>query len=349
MEIRVPEIVRIKPNALYKIGKYLRTHNFKNIALYWGEGIKELFAETVMVSLDSSDVKILHEVTVTGSEISDIFADSLTLPTRVDAIVAVGGGKVIDYCKYLSFIKKLPMYSVPTVTSNDAFCSPTASLDVEGKKRSVSTKLPFGVIIDTQLLLAAPQSFLYSGMGDIFSKITSIFDWKLSYNHTGEYVNDFAAVITYNALDAFYYYASKDVCSLECIRIIAGSLMMCGVAMEIAGSSRPASGSEHLISHAYDRISRSPSLHGIQVGVASYVTSFLQGEEEHRKVRHVMDDSGFTAYVMENPLSRNDFIDAVKLAPNIKEDFFTVLSLKMSISRLLSFIDSDELINRLLV
>lgn len=348
MEVNVPSLVRIKPGAINKLGKYIRIENFSTAAIFWGEGVEDLFGIQVGVSLDSSDITIALQKCVHEIDIENIFTESLTLPGNIDVIVAIGGGKVIDYCKYLAFIRKIPFYSVPTIISNDAFASSTASLSNKGKRKSFSTKMPYGVIVDTAIVMTAPDQFLYSGIGDLFCKITSVYDWKLSYKRQGNYVNDFSASITYNAIDAFYYYAPKSINDPECVRIIATSLMMTGIAMEIAGSSRPASGSEHLISHAYDRVAESPSLHGLQTGVASYCCSYLQ-EKTFPKVKHIIKESGFSDFLAQHPLSRADFIDAVKLAPGIKENFYTILSEQDNIDKLLKFIEEDELLASMLV
>jgi len=348
MEVNVPSLVRIKPRAINKLGKYLRTEGFTTAAIFWGEGIDSLFGLQVKVSLDSSGIAAAMQKTVAENDIEKIFDESLELPSGIDVIVAIGGGKVIDYCKYLAFIKKIPFYSVPTIISNDAFASSTASLNSKGKRRSFSARMPYGVIVDTAILMSAPPHFLYSGMGDLFCKITSIYDWKLSYKKQGNYVNDFAASITYNAIDAFYFYTPKSIEDAECVRVIATSLMMTGIAMEIAGSSRPASGSEHLISHAYDRVAEKPSLHGIQVGVASYCCAYLQGRTFDR-VNHIIRESGFHDYVTKHPLNKQDFIDAVQLAPSIKENFYTILSERDNIEKLIDFIERDELLGTMLV
>jgi glycerol-1-phosphate dehydrogenase [NAD(P)+] len=208
--------------------------------------------------------------------------------------------------------------------------------------------LPHAVIIDTEIIRNSPEQFIYSGMGDLFCKVTSIFDWKLAFKKVHEYVNDFAAVITNNALDAFVHYAHKDIMCLEFIRVVAGSLMMSGIAMEIAGSSRPASGSEHLISHAYDKIATKPSLHGLQVGVASYVVSYLQ-EETYETLKTIIQECGFAAYMSKHKLNKKDFMDAVKFAPNIKEHYYTILSEKDSIKKLIDFVEKDSLINQMLI
>jgi glycerol-1-phosphate dehydrogenase [NAD(P)+] len=348
MEITVPSLLRIKPDALHKIGKYLRGESFMNVALYYGEGIKELFENTIRISLETADVKVVHEEVAGTNDIQAIFDSSLRLPTRLDAVVAIGGGKVIDFCKYIAVLRQIPIISVPTLISNDGFCSPFSSLVVTGQRRTVKTMIPHGVILDTNILMSCPAQFLFSGIGDLFCKFTSVYDWKLAFKRKGELVNDFAAVICRNAADTFLYHPQKDFSNLEYLRVIASSLLMSGVAMEIAQSSRPASGSEHLISHAYDRYAKQPSLHGLQVGVASYAVSCLQ-EETHSNVRACIEQSGFLDFMAQNPLAKDDFKEAIKRAPAVKDDFYTVLSERDAIERLLEFVERDELLRRMVV
>ncbi|MFA5879518.1 MAG: iron-containing alcohol dehydrogenase family protein [Candidatus Margulisiibacteriota bacterium] len=348
MEITIPSLLRIKPKALNKVGKYLRHENFSNIALFLGEGIKELFFEKIAISLDSSEIKIVHEEIINSNDINEIFKSSLSLPKRTEAVLAIGGGKALDFCKYVAFINQLPLVVVPTIISNDAFCSPFSSLLIDGKRKTVKTAIPHGIIVDTEIISNSPPSFIFSGIGDLFCKATSLFDWKLAFAKTHERIDDFAKVITQQSLDTFYYYENKDIKNLEFLRILTSSLLMSGIAMLIAKSSRPASGSEHLISHAYDRIAAKPSLHGLQVGVASYAVSFLQ-VETYEKVKNMLIESKFLDFMTQNPLNKADFQEAIKLAPSIKDDYYTILSEKNNIERLLQFLDEDELINKMLI
>jgi glycerol-1-phosphate dehydrogenase [NAD(P)+] len=347
MEIQVPGLLRIKPKALHKLGKYLKQENFSRIALFWGVGIKQFFKEQIEISFASAEIRVVYEEEINTNDIDASFKTSKELPQNVDAVAAIGGGTVIDFSKYLAFSKHLPFYSVPTLISNDAFASPTSSLTVDGKRRSVKTAVPYGVIIDTEAVANAPRHYLYSGMGDLFCKTTAIFDWKLAYKKTREPVNDFAVTIALNAVDTFTYYADKRFDNLEYIGIIASSLLMTGIAMIVADSSRPASGAEHLISHAYDSIAQKPAQHGIQVGVASYAVSFLQ-ESTHERVKRDLMESGFFDFVKERPLNREDFLKAVMLAPDIKEDYFTILSERGNIRRLGEFINADETMQAML-
>ncbi len=347
MEITIPSLLRIKPKALNKIGKYLRHDNLQNIALFYGEGIQELFAEKILISFESSEIKILHKEIITTNKIDQIFQSSLQIPHKTQAIVAIGGGKTLDYCKYIAFINQLPLIVIPTIISNDAFCSPFSSLDIMGKRKTVKTAIPYGIIVDTEIISQSPEIFIYSGIGDLFCKETSLFDWKLAFTKTGEKINDFAKVITQQSIDTFYYYENKDIKNLEYLRIIISSLMMTGLAMLIAKSSRPASGSEHLISHAYDKISKNPSMHGLQTGLASYAVSYLQ-KDTHEKVKNMFLNSGFYDFLTKNPLSKTDFIEAIKLAPNIKEDYYTILSEKNNIEDLIKFTNQDKLLQQVL-
>jgi glycerol-1-phosphate dehydrogenase [NAD(P)+] len=347
MEISVPSLLRIKHKALHKIGKYLRGCGYTEVAIIYGEGIKELFFPIIEISFATAEIKTLYEETARSSNIDDAFATVKNMPKAVKAIVAIGGGKAIDYCKFTGHVLQLPVISVPTVISNDGFASPLSSMDVNGKKTTVKTRIPDGVIVDTEIIRNSPEKFLYSGIGDLFCKITSVFDWKLAYKKTGEYVNDFSSVICKNAVETFIYYEKRDIANTEYLGIIVSSLLMTGVAMEIAGSSRPASGSEHLVSHAYDKLAERPAMHGIQTGVASYVMSYLQGAT-HDTVKSIIQRCGFADFVAQNPLSKKDFLAAVRHAPEIKENYYTILSEKDSFDRTVAFLETDELANRLL-
>jgi glycerol-1-phosphate dehydrogenase [NAD(P)+] len=349
MQIKIPTLLRIKPGAIDRLGKYLAQHNYHQIALFWGEGLPDVFKPQVEVALRSSQVSILYEDICLSSQVEEIFQQSLQL-TKIQpqAIVVIGGGKATDFCKYMAFVNKLPLFCLPTVISNDSFCSPLASLLVQNQKHSFKTQLPDAVIIDTKIIQQAPTKFFFSGIGDLLSKYTAIYDWKLSFKKTGEYVDDFAVMISENALESCLNYPEKNLADLNYIKTVASSLLLSGLAMEVAGSSRPASGSEHLISHAYDQIAQLPSLHGLQVGVASLAISFLQ-ETTHQKVKQAILETGFYDFMKQNPLNKADFLKAINLAPSMKQNFYTILSEANNINRLQNFVEQDSLIAEMLV
>jgi glycerol-1-phosphate dehydrogenase [NAD(P)+] len=347
-EIQIPTLLRNKPNTLYKLGKYLRRNDFNRIALYFGEGMQDMVGQTVDISLDSSEIKVAATEVVTGNDIEDVITSAFALPRSADAIVAVGGGMAIDYAKYAGFLTKRPVIAVPTALSNDGFASPGASLKVAGKRTSCPARIPFGVVLDTAVIAKSPPRFTYSGIGDLLTKYSAVTDWKLSYWETGEQVNDFAVLIALQSVENLVNHPDKSIEDLEFLKLMAGALVMSGVSMEVSGSSRPASGSEHLISHAYDKVADRPSMHGLQVGVALIGTMWLQEHPKLEQVMSVLAETGFLHFVKENPLDRARFIEAIRLAPTIKEGYYTILTPKENVERLVEFVQSSPVWDGLL-
>jgi glycerol-1-phosphate dehydrogenase [NAD(P)+] len=346
--IEIPRLLRIKENTLYKLGKYLRRNDLHQIALFYGEGMQELLGQIVEISLDSSEIKVRRTETVTGNDIEAVIQSAFALPRTTDAIVTVGGGLAIDYAKYAGFLVRKPVIAVPTALSNDGFCSPGASLKVGGKRVSCPADLPYGVVLDTAVIAKSPPRFTYSGIGDLLSKYSAVHDWKLAYWETGEQVNDFAVLIALQSVENFVNYPNKSILDLDFIKLMAGALVMSGVAMEVSGSSRPASGSEHLISHAYEKVAPRPSMHGLQVGLATMGTMWLQEHPKYDEVLAVLAGTGFLDFVREQPLDRAAFVEAVRLAPTMKDQYFTILSDKEHVDRLVEYINDSPVWDGLL-
>ena len=336
-QIDIPTLVRVKEGAFDRLGIYLDRGGHRQVVVLVSQGLPESLPERMSQSLSKHGIEAvaIHEVTDNSLEAAvQLFAK---LPSRVSAIVGIGGGKALDIAKYVGFLARLPYYSVPTSLSNDGFCSPQSSLTVEGRRKSVAAALPFGVVIDTDVCLAAPRILTLSGVGDLVSKFTAVRDWKLAFAHTGELVDDFAALLSDGSIHSFL---AHPVIDLDGMRLLATSLMFNGIAMEICGSSRPASGSEHLISHALDAIAAHPRLHGLQVGVASYIISILQ-DSNTATIAGLFDATGFWDVVAEEPFHKAEWLEAVRRAPTIKEGFFTVLSLRDVLPEVERIIDHD--------
>lgn len=347
--IQIPTLLRIKPNTLYKLGKYLRRNGFHTIALFYGEGMAELVGQIVDISLDSSEIKIRYTETVTSHDIEAVVASAFALPRQTDAIVAVGGGVAVDFAKYAGFLTHKPVIAVPTALSNDGFASPGASLRVAGKRTSCPANIPFGVVLDTSIIAGSPPRFAFSGVGDLLSKYSAVHDWKLSYWETGEQVNDFAVLIALQSVENFVNYPNKSIGDLDFIKLMAGALVMSGVSMEVSGSSRPASGSEHLISHAYEKVAPRPSMHGLQVGLASIGTMWLQEHPRLEDVLSVLAETGFLRFVKQHPLDRAAFLEAIRLAPAIKSQYFTILTPSGNVDKLVEFVTDSPVWDGLLV
>ncbi|MBR1778478.1 MAG: iron-containing alcohol dehydrogenase family protein [Alphaproteobacteria bacterium] len=345
--IDVPYLLKIGEGKLAKIGKYLSDKEFENVALFLGEGVEALIGDAFFKGLDAFAINVVLKKTATDIDLESIARTAFALPPAVDAIIGIGGGKALDFAKYAAYLLKLPYIAVPTVMSNDGFCSPSSSLTVAGKRKSVKSGVPFGVVIDLDIIRDNPDVFLYSGIGDMVSKITALHDWKNAFRKDGERFNDFAALMAYNSLDILFLKHSFNIRAPEFQRSLANSLLISGVAMEIAGSSRPASGSEHLISHALDTVSVRPKAHGIQVGAATYLCALLQRNENIADVASVLTNTGFLDFVGQSPFDRAEFERALKLAPAIKPDYYTILSESDSFDRAVHYLDTDETLKRI--
>ena len=347
-QINIPYLLKIGNGKIYKIGKYLIDKNLQNIALFLGEGTEELIGEKLYQGFKDNNIHIAHKQIINDISIEAINKTAFQLPPETDAIVGIGGGKALDFAKYSAHLLRLPFVSVPTSTSNDGFCSPTSSLTVDGKRKTVKSSIPFGVVMDLDVIKSCPPIFFYSGIGDMVSKITALADWKEAANRKLERYSDFASMLAYNSLDLLFIKHSYDINAPEFQRSLSTSLLMSGIAMEVAGTSRPASGSEHLISHALDSISARPQMHGLQVGTATYLCALLQNNPSTDSLREILHKTGFFDFVKQNPFKKSEFEAALKLAPSIKRGFYTILSEADSYDKALSFINTDPILQELI-
>ena len=346
--IAIPAILKVGKGALGNIGTYLKEENFKNVVIYFGNGLIELFGMKVMDSLKEADIEVLEYREIDTVCIDDIVEMAFTLPGKVQTIIAIGGGKVIDAGKYAAFLRNLPFISVPTSSSSDGFSSASASLIVEGRRTSVPARLAHGIIVDTDVIRTAPERFIYSGIGDMVSKITALYDWQFEAQAGYAQVNDFAVMIAKKAVNSFVRTPFQSIQEELFLRELLDSLAMSGIANEIAGSSAPTSGSEHLISHALDKLLEQPQLHGIQVGIATYLMAKVQ---DHRYVRidKIFTDTGFWKHVETLGMTKEDFCRAIDLAPSIKPHRHTYLHEEQYRAAAKRLLEEDEILSRILV
>ena len=322
--INIPTLLKIEAGALSNIGDFLASSGLKKVVIYFGNGLINMFGAQVMDSLKKADVEVLEHRELDTVDINDIMSLAFALPIHTQAIIGLGGGKVIDAAKYACYLKKLPFISVPTSSSSDGFSSASASLIINGRRHSVPAKLAYGIIVDTEVIKSAPDKFLYSGIGDMISKITALYDWIYEEKNGYDTVNDFALMIAKKAVNSFVRTPFNDIHEPLFLKELLDSLAMSGIANEIAGSSAPTSGSEHLISHALDKILERPELHGIQVGIATYLMAVVH-DHRYKRVDTMFTDTGFWDYVETLNLNVEDYEKAIDLAPSIKPYRYTYL------------------------
>lgn len=244
-----------------------------------------------------------------------------------DVIIGIGGGKVLDSTKYLSKIYKLPYILVPTLPSSDGIASPAISLFEDGRRISFTHEPPKAIFLDMEILRAAPKKYYMAGFGDVIAKYSSLYDWWLGHIRTGEYFGRFTASLVKFAVRHLIS-QRKDLYTPRGLNVLLESLILCGGSIGIQGTSRPASGSEHLISHALDVLriqsGEKPGIHGIQVGLATVFTSYLQGRRWWW-IKQILEDIEFPS--LGDVADEDLFIEAVLLAPKLRKRY-TILNEK---------------------
>lgn len=240
--------------------------------------------------------------------------------TDIDCIICVGGGKVIDVGKLMAFDQKIPFVSVPTTLSHDGISSDRVSITHRETRHSMKTKPPLAIVADIEILKDSPYRLMASGCADVISNISAVYDWKLGQKR-GEYYADYSAELALLSANHVIDSAKKiKERSPEGIRNLAEALISSGISMSLAGSSRPASGSEHMFSHALDalRKGRKGPLHGEQCGLGTIVTAYLQGQD-WRKIKSVLRTIGAPTTAKQLGVPRGDLVKALLSAREVRE------------------------------
>jgi len=248
---------------------------------------------------------------------------------QLDVVIGVGGGKSIDVAKYAGFKAGAVVISVPLAPSHDGIASPFASLKGGDKPYSMMTRVPYAVIADTEVISKAPRRLILSGIGDLLGKFVSVRDWELGHRLRGEYYGEYAAQLA--LLSAKHVLKYHDVIargSPEGVRILVEALVSSGVAMCIAGSSRPASGSEHLFAHALELLAPGRVLHGEGVALGTIIMLYVYGDPLWRRIRGVMKKIGLPTTSVELGLPSEVLVKALTIAHTIRPERYTILGEK---------------------
>jgi len=244
---------------------------------------------------------------------------------KYDIVVSIGGGSVIDVGKLAAFNVSVPFISYPTVASHDGIASSRASIRDGEKKLSVEAHPPIAIIADTKIVSQAPYRFIASGCESLISNYTAVLDWQLAHKLKGEYYSEHAASLS--SMSAKVTIDNADVIKEgleESARKVLKGLISSGVAMSIAGSSRPASGAEHAFSHALDMIAEKPAMHGEQCGVGSIMTMYLHREDKYKTIKEALEKIKAPTTAEELGVSDKEIINALTIAHKIR-DRYTIL------------------------
>jgi glycerol-1-phosphate dehydrogenase [NAD(P)+] len=324
--MQLPREVIVGKGTLNRIPEVAKRLNLKGKALVLSDTqCYELAGRKVSKLLEESGLTV-DFCAIKTMTIKDVEAlENQIKEFKPQVLFGVGGGTIIDSAKVSSGSLKVPFISIPTTVSHDGIASPLASIKGSDKPYSVLAEAPLAIIADTEIIAKAPWRFVVSGCGDIISKFTSVKDWKLAHLENGEYYGGYAAslalmsakLVTENA-DLIVYRQE------EGLRVLLEALISCGVAMSIAGSSRPCSGSEHLFSHALDIINTNHAMHGEQCGVGTILTSYLY-KANWQGIKKTLHQIGAPTTAAELGVKDSDVVKALELAAKIRPERYTIL------------------------
>jgi glycerol-1-phosphate dehydrogenase [NAD(P)+] len=324
--MQLPREVIVGKGTLSSIPEVAKRLGLKGKALVMSDQqCYELAGKAVSGFLEQSGLAVDFLQVKTMTMIDVLAVEEQIKALQPQVLFGVGGGTIIDSAKVSSGKLKIPFISIPTTVSHDGIASPLASIKGSDKPFSVMSQAPLAIIADTQVIAKGPWRFVVSGCGDVISKYTAVKDWQLAYMENGEYYGGYAAslalmsakLVTENAELIVY---RQD----EGLRVLLEALISCGVAMSIAGSSRPCSGSEHLFSHALDIISTKHAMHGEQCGVGSILAAYLQ-KSNWQRIKTTLKQLGAPITAAELGIQDTDIVEALEMAPKIRSERYTIL------------------------
>jgi glycerol-1-phosphate dehydrogenase [NAD(P)+] len=325
--MQLPREVIVGTGVINRVAEVTKRLNLQGVALIIsGTKSYEVAGKKVYSLLEQAgmDPHGLLVETTTTKDIEVIEKQILNLKPQV--IFGVGGGTIIDAAKVNSGKQNIPFISVPTTVSHDGIASPLASLKGENKPYSILCQAPLAIIADIDIISLAPWRSVISGCGDVIAKFTAVKDWELAHKEKNEYYGEYAASLALMSAQLITANASQiQLGNIGGLRVLLEALISCGVAMSIAGSSRPCSGSEHMFSHALDIVSSNHAMHGEQVGIGSILSAYLYGTN-WQQIRDALKQIGAPTTAKELGITDDDIIKAMELAPTIRPERYTILN-----------------------
>lgn len=316
--MEMPRKIVLGSNILGEVPKVLKDLGFLHPVVLCDKITYDIAGQKVAESIGA---KVIFAKEATYEEVKSVES---SLPEMTDVVIGVGGGTIIDLAKLSSRLKGIPFISIPTAASHDGLASSRASIKSEGQKTSIKALPPISIIADTSIIVNAPYRFLAAGCADLISNYSAVKDWELAYRIKGEYFSEYANQLSLLSAQLMIKNAKiiRDN-SERSVRKVMKGLISSGIAMSIAGSSRPASGSEHMFSHALDQLVSNPAMHGEQCGVGTIMMMYLHGGKWN-SIRHALKIVKAPTNSEELGIEPEHILKALTIAHTIR-DRYTIL------------------------
>jgi len=317
-----PLVIDVRPGAIATLGELLSDHRIATegrVAVAVGPGQGDSLAAEL--SLGSAEIfRVPGGTHDAAAELGQRLRAG-----SYEAVAGIGGGQTIDVTKFAAHMAGIPMVAVATSLSHDGICSPISTLRHESGTGSHGVAMPVAVIIDLDRVRAAPGSLAVAGVGDVVSDLYAVADWELAAADLGEKVDGLAVAMARSAAQAVLHQPGSSR-SDEFLTVLAESLILSGLAMAVAGSSRPGSGGEHEIMHAINQLYPGAGSHGELAGVGALFCTYLRGDlEQAGLVSACLARHALPRTPGDLGMSHAEFTKAVCYAPSTRPGRYTIL------------------------
>lgn len=267
--------VEIAPGIVTHVGELLRAAAFPTRILVVSDRAAWRAAAGILESLDAADfaVKLLIYDDMRYARVEQV-REVEALASDADGILSVGSGSVNDICRVAAYRLHKEFAIFGTAPSMDGFASDTAPIIENNFKSTWQAKQPEVILADTVILARAPAELKAAGFGDMVAKYIGVLEWRFVHMLVDEYYCPAIADMTMEAVRKMISLCDRvQGEDPEAAGAIMEALVLSGLAMKLAKSSRPASGAEHTVSHYLEcyKLTRGiwPEFHGKKVGVAT--------------------------------------------------------------------------------
>jgi glycerol-1-phosphate dehydrogenase [NAD(P)+] len=324
--MQLPREVLIGRNVAPLVGETLVRLGYHGpVLMVTGETVNAIAGGIVLESLKAANftAETMIVQNSTTEQVSEV--EQKIRRMAPDIVVGVGGGKDIDVAKFSSMKAGRSFLSVPTAASHDGIASPLVSMKGLDRPYSYVAHSPIAIVADTSIIIKSPYRLIASGCGDVVAKYTAVRDWKLAHRIKNEYYGDYAAELALMSSRVVIKNASSIRAMTDSgVRTLVEALISCGVAMSIAGTSRPCSGAEHLFSHSLAMIAKKPAFHGEQCGVGTIMCSYLHGAN-WQLIKDFLQKIGGPTTAKELGVEAEDILKALTMAHSIRPERYTIL------------------------
>jgi len=320
--LAAPLVIDVRAGAIAGLGTLLADRRIaveRRVAVAVGPGQ----GESIAAELDFGSAELFK--VPDGSHDTAVALGKDLRAGAYEAVAGIGGGKTIDVTKFAAHMAGIPMVSVATSLGHDGIASPVSTLEHESGSGSYGVVTPVAIVVDLDRVRRAPAPLATAGIGDVINDLSAIADWELSAADTGEPVDGLAVAMARSAAHAVLNQPGEAT-SDEFLTVLAEALIMSGMSMVVAGSSRPASGGDHEIMHAINRLFPGTASHGELAGLGAAFCAYLRGDAaQFAAISSCLRRHGLPVHPEQVGLSVEQFTEAVVYAPATRPGRYTIL------------------------